>query len=230
MKSEAFYKELASFLKENDVNSATAIIMNELGTILVHDRNDFIVLLNASGVPAEDRDSDTELIQKFINNITTNNKLVIGSAFLVAHKNKTVGFDGEEEVNDAGVKAMNRAIKSYFDSRNFPDSADNYYSEAGGGGAWASALKEGAKFGSKIAEGQQKKKFGGLDMAKQQAAAKNKIVQAVLKQREVQRTVAQKKIDDAAKKRKMIIWIGVGGLALTAVVITTIVIIKNRKK
>lgn len=230
MKSERFYNDLASFVRENDVNSANSIIMNEIGTILVGDRDDFITLLNASGVFAEQSNSDPELIQKFINNLPSNEKLRIGTAYLVAHKNKTLSFNGEEEVNDAGVKAMNKVIRSYFDSRNFPDSADNYYSEAGG--ATVSAVSQGigeiSKFGKKIAEGQQKKKYGGIDMAAKQADAKNKIIQAALKQRLAQQAAAQKKADQAAKTRRIVI-ISTAAVIGIAAIVGTIIYFKNKK-
>lgn len=226
MKSEKFYNGLASFIKQNDIDGANSIIMNEIGTILVHDRNDFITLLNASGIMAEEANTDTELIQKFINNIGSNEKLRIGTAFLVAHKNKTLSFNGEEEVNDAGVKAMNRVIKSHFDSRNFPDSADNYYSNAGG--PWATVAQEGLKFGSKIAEGQQKKKFGGIDAANKSADAKNEIVRAALKQRLMQQASAQKAAERSAKTKKIVL-ISVISIVGLAAIIGTIVYIKNKK-
>ena len=78
MESDKFYNELASYTKSNDVDGANAIIMNELGILLVKDRENFIELLNQSGINANDAMSDVDLIQLFINNIHEMSHLATG--------------------------------------------------------------------------------------------------------------------------------------------------------
>lgn len=230
MKNDKFYTELAEYTKSGDINSANSIIMFEVGKSLVNDREDFIALLKSSGIYAESTESDTELIQKFINNINTNRQLIIGTAFLVGHKNKVESFDGEEEISDAGVKAMNKVIHSYFDTRNMPDSADNYYENASGDpvSAVAQGVGELAKLGSKISEGQQKKKYGTLDIASKKEEAKQQIVKAAMEQRLAQQKAIQKQKEQKAKTTRVALIIG--GSVLGVVLIGTIIYLIKKKK
>lgn len=230
MKNDKFYTELAEYTKSGDIKSANSIIMFEVGKSLVNDREDFIALLKSSGIYAESTESDTELIQKFINNINTNKQLIIGTAFLVGHKNKVESFDGEEEISDAGVKAMNKVIHSYFDTRNMPDSADNYYENASGDvvGAVAQGVGELAKLGGKISEGQQKKKYGALDLASKKEEAKQQIVKAAMEQRIAQQQAIQKQKEQKAKTTRTALIIG--GSVLGVVLIGTIIYLIKKKK
>lgn len=230
MKNDKFYTELAKYTKEGDINSANSIIMFEIGKSLVNDREDFIALLKSSGIYAEPTESDTELIQKFINNISTNKQLIIGTAFLVGHKNKVESFDGEEEISDAGVKAMNKVIHSYFDTRNIPDSADNYYSDASGDvvSSVAQGVGELAKLGSSISQGQQKKKYGALDLASKKEEAKQQIVKAAMEQRIAQQQAVQKQKEQKAKTTRTALIIG-GSVLGVALIATVIYLIKKKK-
>jgi len=109
MESNEFYNDLTTYIKSNDIDGANAVIMNELGTLMVKDRENFIALLQNSDIEANDAMSDAELIQAFINNIHFNRKLIIGSAFLVSHSKKIVSFDGEEEISDAGSEGFEQS-------------------------------------------------------------------------------------------------------------------------
>jgi len=155
---------------------------------------------------------------------------VIGTAFLVGHKNKVQSFDGEEEISDAGVKAMNKVIYSYFDTREFPDSADNYYSGASGDvvSSVAQGVGELAKLGSKISEGQQKKKYGTLDIASKKEDAKQQIIKAAMEQRIAQQQAVEKQKAQKAKTTRTVLVVGgiVVGIALIG---TIIYLIKKRK-
>lgn len=232
MKNDKFYTELAEYTKSGDIKSANSIIMFEVGKSLVNDREDFIALLKSSGIYAESTESDTELIQKFINNINTNKQLIIGTAFLVGHKNKVESFDGEEEISDAGVKAMNKVIHSYFDTRNMPDSADNYFENAEGAVDPVSAVAQGigdlAKLSKTISEGQQKKKYGAMDLASKKEDAKQQIVKAAMEQRIAQQQAIQKQKEQKAKTTRTALIIG--GSVLGVVLIGTIIYLIKKKK
>ena len=87
-----------------DIESANECLMRELANILVRNRTDFIDMLNESGVVASKDMSDIQLINLFIENSSKNKKMLLGAALLVNVHNKIMGFDGEDEISDSGVK------------------------------------------------------------------------------------------------------------------------------
>lgn len=228
MKNDKFYTELIEHLRNEDVDSANSIIMFEVGKGLVSDRENFIALLKSSGIYTEPTESDTELIQKFINNISTNEKLRIGTAFFIGHRNKVQSFDGEDEVSDAGVKTMNKVIYSYFDTRDFPDSADNYYSNAGGAvvGSVAQGVGALAGLGTKIAEGQQKKKYGVTEALSRQEEARQQILKAAIEQRTAQQLALQKEKEQKQKTTRTALIIG--GSVLGIVLIGALIYLRKK--
>lgn len=216
-----FYYNLTQYLKTRDNANANRVIMNEIGNILIKDRESFILLLRYADIPVSDNTMDSEIIDAFIDNINHNRKLMIGAAFLINQKNKKLGFDGEEEISDAGVKAVHKVMFNYFDA------AAPVYSNIGG--AWAGAIDSVAKLGSGAINLQNKKKNGAQDLLAKKVDAKQAIVETVLKQRTVEHTAQQKKVADKAKLKKILIISSVSLVGL-ALVVGGIYLYKRSKK
>ena len=114
---EDFYSDFVDGVNGSDIQSANAALMKELGNILVRNREDFVHLLNESGVSASPSMSDAKLIDLFISNVGQNKTLALGASMLVHSHNKTVSFDGEETMSDEGIKAGYRILNEYFAGR-----------------------------------------------------------------------------------------------------------------
>lgn len=214
-----FYYNLTQYLKTKDNANANRVIMNELGNILIKDRESFLLLLRYADIPVSDTASSVELIDKFIENINRNRKLMIGASFLINQKNKKIGFDGEEEVSDAGVKAVHKVMFNYFDA------AEGYSNAVGG--VWAGAIDSVAKLGSGAINLRNKKKHGAQDLLNKKLDAKQAIVDSVIQQKAEQQTAAKKKADDNAKLKKILIISSVSLVGL-AIVIGGIYLIRKK--
>jgi hypothetical protein len=201
-----FYSEFGSALNEGNVSLANASLMKELAAILVNNKQDFIDLLNESGISADIDMSDAELIKLFVDNAPTNKKLIFGASLLVNIKNKKVGFDGEDEIDDNIVKQSYFTMKSCFvDSPNPNDEEFSYFPI----GLIAGGI---AKLAGK-----------GINAAKERKAAKEKMQEEARRRREEQ----LRKAEEERKKRQQNIYI-FGGLAVLGVLIIGIVLIRRK--
>lgn len=228
MSKNNYYKDLADYLKQHDLEKANRVVMNELANLLIKKREDFVFLLQNSGVDANNDMFDGELVDLFLSNIHNNKKLLLGTAFFISHNNKTENFDGESEHNESGLKATTKVLYNYFDAANYDaynTSEDEETSNVVG--AIAGAVGSLATLGSGIVAGQQKKKYGATDLLAKKQEAKTQMVQAILAQREAQQAAAKQKQEIQAKQKKIIIV--VTGITLLAATIG-IVIYFNKKK
>lgn len=219
---EDLYESFVESYNEGDIKSASLALMKELGNILVKQKIDFVNLLNESDIPASIEMNDSELVNLFIKNIDTNKKLMLGSALLINMHNKQMGFDGDEEINDDAVKAAFATIDEYF---NFDEYSNAVSPEVVG--AVAQGVGELSKLGTTALQGRQKKKYGGLDIAKQKSEAKAAMTQQILAQRQAQIEAAQKEKDTKAKTTRTLLI--VGG-AILSIAILGIIIYKVRKR
>lgn len=113
--------EFMHAFSDENFEKCNECVMKQLGVISVDKKDDFVHLLNESGVYATMQMSTKELIELFIDNIDTNFKLMIGASLLVNESNKSVGFDGKEYLNDDDVKATYIVLRSYFSPPNDSD-------------------------------------------------------------------------------------------------------------
>lgn len=217
---ENFHEELSKYVGAKDSVNATKMLMAELGNILVKNRTDFVNLLNGSGVPASEEQSDAELVKLYIDNIEANKKLILGTALLVNIHNKEMGVDGEQELSDRGVKCSYSALNHYFCGSE---------KTSGAGGAIMDAIKGATDLAGKFADNQHAKKFGSSDALQKKQDAKNAIVQSVLAQRQAQAEATKKKAEEKAKTTRMLIIAG-GSLAGLALLGTIIWYVKYKKK
>lgn len=228
MSKSNYYKELADYLKQHDLEKANRVVMNELANLLVKKREDFVFLLQNSGLDANTNMFDGELVDLFLSNIHNNKKLLLGTAFFISHNNKTENFDGESEHNESGLKATTKVLYNYFDAANYDTYNSNEDEETSNVvGAIAGAVGSLATLGSGIVAGQQKKKYGASDLLAKKQEAKTQMVQAILAQREAQQAAAKQKQEIQAKQKKIIIV--VTGITILAATIG-IVIYFNKKK
>jgi len=202
---EHFNKTLVGYLKSKQNEDAFQLVLNELATSLVQDRENFVEILNNAGVPASMDDSDVVLIEKFTQNAVANQKLLVGAAMLINYRNRVTNFDGDEEISDAAVKNTYHVLQS-----NFMGEQEEYSEVAPLLLAGGKALLGGA--------GKAKEKA-----AEKKAAAEAEMMRKVLEQR---RAEARKKAEAKKKQTNMLII----GSVVAVVAILGIVIYKSRAK
>jgi hypothetical protein len=199
-----FYSEFSSALNEGNISGANASLMKELSAILVRDKSDFVDMLNESGVDADVSMSDAELIQLFVDNASSNKKLILGAALLVNVHNTKMGFDGDEEIDDALVKQSYFTMKSCFVEN--PNGEEYSYFPIG------------------LAVGAASKLLGkGVDAIEERKASKEKMREEARRRREEER----KRAEEERKKRQqnMLIY---GGVAIVGILVIGIVLLRKR--
>jgi len=215
---EDFLSDFNISIENNDLISANNALMKELGNILVRKKQDFVDLLNESGISASINDSDLKLVNSFVNNVSSNRKLMLGASLLSQMHNKQMNFDGEEELSNEGVKNGYLVMKNYF----FDENYSNVSAEVVG--AIAQGVGELSKLGTTALQGQQKKKYGGQDIALRKEEAKQQMIQSILAQKQQKLEAAKKAEEEKAKTKRLIYIIGgsVLGLAILGLVIYSI--------
>ena len=204
-----FHKQLAEYTQDKDTESAHDLLMSELGKVLATKKADFVELLVGSGVQANETMSNSKLIDLFVKNIPYNKQLMIGTAFLINSQHKVSGFDGEDEVSDAGTKASYKVIDDFYNAAGDPVTAI------------AQGVGELSKLGTTIAQGRQKKKFGVRDIAEKQLEARNKLAQAAMEQQAAQQASIQKESEQKAKNTRTMLIVG-GAIAVVALIAVVI--------
>lgn len=212
-----FYSNFNHSLENGDLKSANKKLMYELGRIFVQNKNEFVDLLNESEIPATADMNDVRLIDLYVDNINKNKKLMLGTSILVNVHNQKLSADGDDSLDDENIKDTYRSLNSYY--------SDNYSNSVG---AIAGAVGEVAKLGGQISEGQQKKKYGALDLATKKEDTKQALVQSVLAGQQAVMEATRKKQEQQAKTTRTLLVIG-GAIALLGVLGFVIYKIKKRK-
>jgi len=212
-----FYSNFNDSLENGDLKSANKKLMYELGRILVQNKNEFVDLLNESEIPATADMNDIRLIDLYVDNISKNKKLMLGTSMLVNVHNQKFSADGDDYLDDENIKDTFRSLNSYY--------SDDYSNSVG---AVAGAVGEVAKLGGKISEGQQKKKYGALDLATKKEDTKQALVQSVLAGQQAVMEATRKRQEQKAKTTRTLLVIG-GAIALLGVLGLVIYKIKKGK-
>lgn len=218
-----FNEEFPQFVNQGDFRNATNTLMYELGNILATNKKDFVELLNQSDINASLNDSNLRLINLFVSNVGENKKLSLGASLLIHVNNKEVNFDGNSEISDESVKCAYGLMNSYFsgDDEGYSNAIDPVTAIAEGVGKIAG-------FGQTIAQGQQKKKYGALDLASKQQEARSMMSQKLLELKQSQIDSAKKQQEGKSKTTRTLLI--VGGVILGLAVIGGIFyVIKKRK-
>lgn len=210
---EDFNTKFNNCMNKQDYVCAHELMLKELGGIITTNKKEFVDLLNASGIKATINESDISLIEKFVINIPLNQQLMLGSSLLIQLKNKKVGFDGVDEIDDESLKNCYKTMRNYYSN----ESKSNFIPALTGiiGGA-TDLLTANKRKQEEIAK-------GGIDILQKQADAKQQLINAVLQKK--QADVEAKKVQSKNLKTALI----VGG-AVLLVTIIGIVIYKIKKK
>ena len=213
-----FNDTLVTYIQDENIEGANKALMTELANILLKDKNDFVDMLNESGVEADLSMSNAQLIELFIDN-TDNKELLIGASLLAQHHNQKSGFDGESEVSDENVKSGVAVMNSYFNDV-IPDEEYSYIAPF----LIGPIMRGAQKILNKKLSNRDKQKVGAGYSAlaerqmREQVALKRKL-EAERKQRELEQKKAKAKLNTA-------IIIG-SGVVLT-IIVGAIIYVKRR--
>jgi len=202
-----FCSEFNVCIDKGDYNTADALISRELGASLANNKMVFVDLLNESGINASINDSNIELVNKFVDNVPINAKLRLGASLLVNSQNQPVGFDGKKSIDKTNVRNCYRVMTNRYSNFVSPD-------------VIASAVQTAGQLGDTVIKGQQRKKFGGLDIAQQREAQRA----------EIMKTIADKKKAEAEQKSKTRKVLMIVGGSLLGLVVITVAVLKLKKK
>tara|TARA_R110000868_G_scaffold181220_7_gene422083 strand:- start:8555 stop:9181 length:627 start_codon:yes stop_codon:yes gene_type:complete len=207
--AKEFYNDLIKYVSASDTANANSLLMKEVGKSLAKNKSDFVELLTSSGVPANDSMTDTELIDAFISNISTNKTLKISTAYMINKRNAFLNADGVEQVSDKGVKVSYKVMNDFFDNADNNEDYEN-------------------------AEGEEKSNFIPIGMIARKAKrffkkdkAQEDIKDGVVEVKKVEATVKQKELESKAKNKKILI---ISGVSLLGLAIIGLVIYKLKNK
>ncbi|MEI7961377.1 MAG: hypothetical protein WCI04_03500 [archaeon] len=222
---------MARYIKNQDQYNANRLVMTELGRLLAKDKSDFIEVLRSSNITIPDNATDIQLINAFVDNAPSNRKLLLGASFMISHKHQTVGFDGEQELSDSGVKATYKVMYNYFDASSYEDTSDkvneDYYDATGedySNAGWGTAVSTGLDIANKFIPN----KNASSDALAKKQDARQQMVQSVLAQRQAEADNKAKVKEAKAKNTKTLII--VGGAILGLVVIAGIIFAVKKSK
>ncbi len=235
MKEYDFHEEFDYFVDQVDVENANRVLMEELGRSLVHYKRDFVDLLNESGLYVTMDMSDRELVDIFINEIPHNQNLKVGAALLVNVHNKTIGFGGDDEINDEAVKDAYAVLYSYFDDVVEVDREYTYSNQDGGGGLFGGMFKgitdvvgKGADIGKSVYQDRRRTKHGASDEFFRQQEAKRQMIQSVMEQRRQQQEIQKQQIEARRKTTRNVLIVG-GSVIALGLVVGLIYVLKKKK-
>lgn len=236
MSGSKFYSDLVKFVKVKDNSNANRVIMTELANLLIKDKADFIEVIRGANINVPDNATDIQLVNAFVDNAPSNRKLLLGASFLINHKNQTVGFDGEEEISDSGVKATYKVMHTYFDAMNHEDRSDDvnddYYSATGEeyseAGWLGSLINVGGNIAGKAMDNQKSKKSGASETLAKQTEARKQMIQTVMAQRQAQADAKSKEKEHKAKTTRTLLI--VGGVVLAVGILAGVIYAVKKSK
>lgn len=220
---QSFHQKLSHYLKKRDKENATNVVLQELASCLVKGRENFIHILRHAGVNVKDDASDVELIDTFVRNAPYNKSLLLGASYLINHSNKVSGFDGEDEVSDAGVKNTYAIMKSYFIG-NDAVSDEEHSNWIGAVAGLAGQLLGGGK--SKGGGGGAKESSASARAREAKARIEMQKKIEEIKRKEAEKTRIAK--ERAEKKTRNIIIIG--GVVVSVLIIAIVIYAKNKNR
>ena len=229
------FSELA---RQGQIIEANEVLMAELGRILVTKQSDFVEMLNEAGIDADTDMPDEELVDLYIDNIDTNNDLMLGSSVLVNHWNQKSGYDGEGELSDDGVKKGYGVLRAYYTD---PYQDEEYSNVIPLLGMIGKGVKNLWQNRDRIKQGIQAYKGGGPgggvggpqgrgmseDMRKTEA--QEAMLSSIIVQKEQEMKAKQEQIDQQNKTTRTALYIA-GGVGVVALIITVVLLSKRGKK
>ena len=194
--------------------------MKRMGQTIVEDKQAILDLLDGADIGIDPTASEIQIADAYLQNLPENDTLKYGTAYLIELKDKS-SFDGEEVDNEA-IYSIYDKLYDFWDIE--PDGyeaveVDELEETSNAGGLILGAL---GGLGNKILEGEQKRKYGALDLATKQAESQQALLAGIMAQKQAQLQAQQKAQEIKAKQRRttvIAVSAVVGVLAITATIL-----------
>ena len=175
--------ELSNSEKENSNVQDVGDLLRQMSNILHKKRSDFVYLLNESGIPASESMSDDSLIELFVEKVSENKTLAVGSAILI-HANSAESNFSSNEDSKKNVESIYKSLNGAFSNASGDVSA-----------VIQSVASLGKELGGKALDQRNKKLYSTTDLLqkKQDAKIQMQATNAELKRDELKAQVQKKK-------------------------------------
>jgi len=194
-------------------------LMQQMGVVIATDPQMVADLLEANEIDLDLKSSlsPIDLTDAYVDNLPENDSLKLGTAYLISRFEGS-SFSGQADENE--IKKYYETLEDYW--------GDEYSNAVGVVGAVAGALGSGAELGKTIAEGRQKKKFFGQDLANKQAESRQAIISGLLAKKQAESVERQKRLEEEQKSKRQRNVI-IGSVIGATLILGTILFLKYRK-
>jgi hypothetical protein len=191
--------------------------MQEVGRTIASDPQRIIDLLESNDIEADSSLSPIQLGDVYLVELPFSDGLQLGTSYLIEKQNSS--FTGE--VSNENIYSMFDSISDYWNEEE--EEKSNIVAGLVGG-----IVKGGLGVTNKVLEGQNKKKYGALDLAQKQAESRTALITGIIAQKKAETEAKQKK-DEADTKRKKTVIISIVSIVGVLAVIGTFMYLKNKK-
>ncbi len=217
---KSYNEKFNDSIQNLNIDEASDLLVDELATIISKDSTEFVDMLNESGVDADYSMSETELIRTFIDNLD-NKRMILGASLLVNSNNRTVGFDGDDEISDSGVKVGYAVLNETLNTNEIVPVQDEQFSYI------AIAALAGL-----VGKGINKLRKNRRDKGRTKDADARKEERRRKAQLRMQRVAAEQRrvqLENAKRKKKTTITLIIVGSVSLLAILGTVIYLKNKK-
>jgi hypothetical protein len=217
---KSYNEKFNDSIENLNIDEASDLLVDELATIISKDSTEFVDMLNESGVDADYSMSETELIKTFIENLD-NKRMILGASLLVNSNNRTVGFDGDDEISDSGVKVGYAVLNETLNTDEIVPVQDEQFSYiaiaalAGLVGKGVNKLRKNRRSRGKTerSDARREERRRQAQLRMQRVAAEQKRIQ----------------LENAKRKKKTTITLIIVGSVSLLAILGTVIYLKNKK-
>ena len=191
-------------------------VMQEVGRTIASDPQKIIDLLESNDIDVDASVSPIDLGDVYLIELPFNDGLQLGTSYLIEKQNSS--FTGE--VSNENIYSIFDSISDYWDEDTEPTS--------NAGGLIGGLVEGGLGVTQKVMEGQQKKKYGALDLAQKQAESRTALIQGIIAQKKAEGEAKIKQAEIESKRKKTTV-ITIASLVGVFAIIGTVLYLKKKR-
>lgn len=217
---KSYNEKFNDSIQNLNIDEASDLLVDELATIISKDSTEFVDMLNESGIEADYSMSETQLIKTFIENLD-NKRMILGASLLVNSNNRTVGFDGDDEISDSGVKVGYAVLNETLNTDEIVPVQDEQFSYIAIA-ALAGLVGKGINKLRKNRRSRGKTERSDARREERQRQAQLRMQRVAAEQKRVQ-------LENAKRKKKTTITLIIVGSVSLLAILGTVIYLKNKK-
>lgn len=225
-----FNNDFEKYVHDQELEKANDRLIEELANILVDKKDDFIDMLNESGIEADESMPKSQLIELFTEN-TDNKNLLVGASLLANSYSKDLSFDGQDSISDENVKIGYALLNENFNGDEQEDVQDEEFSYIApllGG-----LIKGGVALWRNNRQRQGKSTQIGSDnfnreIARRREAARRRMERQAIQRQQVMLQQQRIAAEDAKRKRRNVTLYVVLGTVLVSAIVGGVILMRKR--